>query len=301
MNAGRDREGSRGRGVAGRAEREAFGGRGFRARTSASEGAAVWKTPSYTAPDLSCARGRRADFGTVRRPNDPRGAPARGGSRGRGARRAIARRGFELRCTIARWTRTRAPRVARAPRVGSGAPFASSRESVAHPPPARMCKIGDERVGAVGTHRDFDLVPDEDLGHERQAFARGGETSDDHRSRSRRILRRSGQALPGNLNESGAGDSLEERGSPAAASRRTVEIDRVRCRAFDEAPSLRVAPRRARRMCRSRSSTRAIKPRARLRRKSSSASIGAAIDAIERARSAVAITKTSDISHTPPI
>ena len=169
------------------------------------------------------------------------------------------------------------------------------------PPPARMCKIGDERVGAVGTHRDFDLVPDEDLGHERQAFARGGETGDDHRSRSRRILRRSGQALSGNLNESGAGDSLEERGSPAAASRRTVEIDRVRCRAFDEAPSLRVAPRRARRMCRSRSSTRAIKPRARLRRKSSSASIGAAIDAIERARSAVAITKTSDISHTPPI
>ena len=262
----------------------------------------MWKTPSYTAPDLSCARGRRADFGTVRRPNDPRGAPARGGSRGRGARRAIARRGFELRCTIARWTRTRARRASRALRAWDRArPSRRVARVWRTPPPARMCKIGDERVGAVGTHRDFDLVPDEDLGHERQAFARGGETGDDHRSRSRRILRRSGQALPGNLNESGAGDSLEERGSPAAASRRTVEIDRVRCRAFDEAPSLRVAPRRARRMCRSRSSTRAIKPRARLRRKSSSASIGAAIDAIERARSAVAITKTSDISHTPPI
>ena len=58
------------------------------------------------------------------------------------------------------------------------------------PPPARMGKIGDERGGAVGTHRDFDLVPDEDLGHERQALARGGETGGDHRSRSRRILRR---------------------------------------------------------------------------------------------------------------
>ena len=253
----------------------------------------MWKTPSYTAPDLSCARCSTSGGSPWTCRSPIRGEHRRAGSR-RGARRAIARRGFELRCTIARWTRTRAPRVARAPRVGSGAPFASVRRGLA-PPSGRDRHDHGQRVAVERTVKAI-RFPTRTSYERHGVRARSCETGDQRRGFD---PRQSGSGA--STTESDASNSLEERGSPAAASRRTVEIDRVRCRAFDEAPSLRVAPRRARRMCRSRSSTRAIKPRARLRRKSSSASIGAAIDAIERARSAVAITKTSDISHTPPI
>lgn len=266
MNAGRDREGSRGRGVAGRAGGCVWREEGRGAHLGVRGGGGVEDALVHRA-GLELREGTSGGFRECqRRSIDPRGAPARGGvSRGRGARRAIARRGFESRRTIARRTRTRAPRAARAPRVGSRAPSRAAsrgfRASPARPGRARLGTSGVGRSGRTVTSTWYPTRTSVTNARRSRAGARPAATIARVRGGSSggRIGR---QAPPGNLNR-GAGDSLEERGSPTAASRRTVEIDRVRCRAFDEAPSLRVAPRRARRMCRARSSTRAIKnPRA---------------------------------------
>ena len=101
-----------------------------RLRTLSSDGDPAWKTPSYTAPFVSCGGGSAADGGGNRRQR-ARGASARGKIR-----------------------------------------FIRSLDD-------------DVLIGSRGrtrrdAHRDFDLVPDEDLRHEREALARGGERRRGH-------------------------------------------------------------------------------------------------------------------------
>ena len=266
MNAGRDREGSRGRGVAGRAGGCVWREEGRGAHLGVRGGGGVEDALVHRA-GLELREGTSGGFRDCqRRSIDPRGAPARRGgvsgtaraSRDRAARVRIASR------DRAEDADARAARRARSARGIARALRAASRGFRASPPRPGRARLGTSGVGRSGRTVTSTWYPTRtSVTNARRSRAGARPAATIARVRGGSSGGRIGrQAPPGNLNR-GAGDSLEERGSPTAASRRTVEIDRVRCRAFDEAPSLRVAPRRARRMCRARSSTRAIKPRAR--------------------------------------
>ncbi len=134
-----------------------------RLRTLSSDGDPAWKTPSYTAPFVSCGGGSAADGGGNRRQR-ARGASARGKIR-----------------------------------------FIRSLDD-------------DVLIGSRGrtrrdAHRDFDLVPDEDLRHEREALARGGE-------------RRRGHGV----REEGARPRFSERDVGRTIDRRSVYGSLVRAR-----------------------------------------------------------------------